>query len=267
MNRPALVLIVVWLACSACSGLHPPSRMTLIDLTHAYDADTIYWPTAEGFSLTVDSRGMTDAGYWYEANSFSTAEHGGTHLDAPVHFAEGGLSVDRIPLQQLIGPGITIDVREACERDRDHRVSVDELVNWERTHGPIPSGAIVLLHTGFGRFWPDRVRYMGTAERGPEAVAGLHFPGLHPEAARWLASERSIGAIGLDTPSIDHGPSQGFEAHRILFEAGIPALENVADLQCLPAAGFRVIALPMKIAGGSGAPVRIVAIVPDGLVR
>jgi kynurenine formamidase len=173
-------------------------------------------------------------------------------------------SVDQIPLQQLIGPGVMIDVRNSCERDRDHLVSVDELMSWENRYGRIPAGAIVLLNTGFGRFWPDRVRYMGTAERGPEAVAALHFPGLHPQAARWLVDERTIGAIGLDTPSIDHGPSQTFEAHRILFEAGIPALENVAALDLLPALGFRVMALPMKIAGGSGGPVRIAALVPGG---
>jgi kynurenine formamidase len=234
----------------------------ILDLTHAFDEETIYWPTAEGFRLKVDARGRTEGGWHYEANSFSTAEHGGTHIDAPIHFAEGRRTVDEVPLEQLIGPGVVVDVRESCARDRDHRVTTGELEAWEREHGRIPAGAIVLLHTGYGKFWPDRVRYMGTAARGPDAVRDLHFPGLDPGAARWLVSERSIRAVGLDTPSIDHGPSRSFETHRVLSDANVPALENVARLELLPPGGFTLIALPMKIRGGSGGPVRIAALLP-----
>ena len=128
--------------------------------------------------------------------------------------------------------------------------------------GWLPEGAIVLLRTGYEEFWPDRVRYMGTDARGPEAVAELHFPGLHPDAARWLVTSRAINAIGLDTPSIDYGQSTHFESHQVLFAADIPAFENLANLGELPATGFIVIAMPMKIAGGSGGPLRIAAIVP-----
>ncbi len=250
------------LAASACRTTAPSlATARVVDLTHAYDEDTIYWPTAEGFRLQIDSRGMTPGGWHYEANSFCTAEHGGTHIDAPIHFAEGRQTLDEIPLENLVGPGVKVDITAACARDRDHQASVADLAAWEGEHGRIPDGAIVLLHTGFDRFWPDRVRYMGTDERGPDAVAKLHFPGLHPDAARWLVGQRAIGAIGLDTPSIDHGPSKTFQAHRILFEANIPALENVANLGLVPAAGFSVAALPMKIRGGSGGPVRIAAFV------
>ena len=245
---------------AAPSAWREPGR--IIDLTHPFGEETIYWPTAEGFRLRIDARGRTEGGYHYEANSFSTAEHGGTHIDAPVHFGEGKRTVDEVPLEQLMGPGIVVDVREACARDRDHRVTADELQAWEREHGRIPAGAIVLLHTGFGRFWPDRARYMGTDGRGPDAVRDLHFPGLDPAAARWLVSERSIRAVGLDTPSIDHGPSRSFDTHRVLSGANVPALENVARLELLPPSGFTVIALPMKIRGGSGGPVRIAALLP-----
>lgn len=257
------LLVGICLATSlvACRTSQPaPERV--LDLSHAYDEDTVYWPTAEGFQLHVDYRGRTPGGWYYEANSFSTAEHGGTHLDAPIHFAEGKRSVDEIPLEQLIGPGIRVDVTAACAADRDHQVSVAELQAWEAEHGRIPDGAIVLLYTGFGRFWPDRGRYLGTDERGPDAVPKLHFPGLSPEAARWLVTERSIGAIGLDTASIDFGQTTNFASHCILFEAQVPALENVAGLEQVPAKGFRVVALPMKIRGGSGGPVRIVALLP-----
>ena len=168
--------------------------------------------------------------------------------------------MDRIPLAQLVRPGIVVDVAEACAADRDYRVGVADFEAWERRNGKLPRGAIVLLRTGFGRYWPDRVRYMGTAERGDEAAARLHFPGLDPDAVPWLVDQRGISAIGLDTPSIDNGPSILFETHVALFERNVPALENVANLHELPEIGFTVIALPMKVRGGSGGPTRIVAV-------
>lgn len=235
---------------------------TIIDLTHAFDADTTYWPTAPGFELTVDFKGSTEGGYYYEANSFSAAEHGGTHLDAPSHFAEGGQHTDAIPLGHLMGPAVVIDVSQQAAANRDYLVSVADFEAWEAAHGRLPDGVIVLLRTGFDQLWGNREAYLGTAKRGAEAVPLLHFPGLHPEAASWLVEHRAIHAIGLDTASIDYGQSSGFESHRILFAANIPAFENVANLGALPLTGFQVIALPMKIRGGSGGPLRIVAIVP-----
>ena len=233
----------------------------LIDLTHTFDAETIYWPTETGFELTTRSAGMTDKGYYYEAHSLSTPEHGGTHLDAPVHFAQGGDTTDQIPLERLIGPGVLVDVSEASTKNRDYQVGVSDFKAWEEENGRIPKGAIVLLRTGFGGYWPDRKRYMGTDLRGEAGVAALHFPGLDPAAVPFLA-DRGISAIGLDTPSIDHGPSTHFGAHVALFKHNIPALENVAHLDQLPEHGFTVIALPMKVGQGSGGPLRIVAALP-----
>jgi len=235
---------------------------TLVDLTHAFAGETIFWPTEQGFVLEKEFDGVTDKGYYYAANKFCTAEHGGTHADAPVHFSRGGRTVDAIPLEQLLGNAIVVDVAARAEADRDYQVQVGDFLDWEKQHGRIPAGSIVLLRTGFGRFWPDRTRYMGTNERGKDAVAKLHFPGLHPDAARWLAGERAIKAVGLDTPSIDHGQSTLFQTHVALFERDVPAFENVANLEQLPATGATVIALPMKIKGGSGGPLRIIAIVP-----
>ncbi len=257
---------IVWplLAASlvACGALAPPREARIVDLSHAYDANTIFWPTEEGFVLERGESGVTEAGFYYEAHRFRSAEHGGTHIDAPIHFHADRWTVEAIPLEHLIGPAVKVDVSAACARDRDHQIGSGELLQWEQVHGRIPAGAIVLLYTGFERFWPDRRAYMGTDERGRGAVAKLHFPGLHPEAARWLVTERDIHAVGLDTPSIDFGQSRLFEAHQTLFEANVPAFENLANLAALPATGFRVIALPMKIRGGSGAPLRIVALVP-----
>jgi len=231
----------------------------VVDLSHPFDANTVYWPTAEPFKLETDFEGVTDKGYFYSAYRYSAAEHGGTHIDAPVHFAKGHYTVDAIPLEQLMGNGIVIDVTTQCAANRDYLVSVADFENWERRNGRIAPGTIVFLRTGFAKYYPDRKAYLGTDERGADAVPKLHFPGLDPAAARWLTQNRSIKAIGLDTASIDRGQSTLFESHRALFEANIPALENVANLDQLPVKGFSVIALPMKIKGGSGGPVRIVA--------
>ena len=232
----------------------------IVDLTHAFDSNSVYWPTAEQFKLETDFEGVTDKGYFYSAYRYSAAEHGGTHLDSPVHFAKGHKTVDQIPLDQLIGAAIVIDVTKQCAANPDYLIGVKDFEDWEKRNGKIAAGTIVLLRTGFGKFYPDLKKYLGTEERGAAAVAKLHFPGLDPAAARWITQNRSIKAIGLDTASIDYGQSTLFESHRILFEKDIPAFENVANLDQLPAKGFSVIALPMKIKGGSGGPLRIVAI-------
>ena len=266
MNRLSFATFAALLAaCSAPPSPEPAtSRVaavpgTIVDLTHAYDADTIYWPTEAGFQLEEVAHGITEKGYFYAANRFCAAEHGGTHLDAPIHFFEGGHAADEIPIEQLIGLGVVVDVSEACANDRDYRVQVGDLRAWEKEHGRLPEGAMVLLRTAWDERWADREAYLGTALTGSEAVAELHFPGLHSDAARWITRERTIKAIGLDTPSIDYGQSELFESHVILFEAGVPAFENVAGLGQLPAKDFVVAALPMKIRGGTGGPLRIVA--------
>jgi kynurenine formamidase len=258
MRRVLFFLFTV----SAAAATPQTARQELIDLTYPFSVETIYWPTAEGFKLSVDAAGITEKGYYYAANSFCAAEHGGTHLDAPVHFAQGKPAVDRITLERLVAPGIVVDVQKAAAGDPDYQVSIRDLTEWEKQNGRIPDGTIVLLRTGWGKRYPDKVKYLGTDRRGAEAVPLLHFPGLDPAAARWFVQNRNIAAIGLDTASIDRGQSQLFESHRILFEAGIPALENIASLDLLPAKGFQIIALPMKIQGGSGAPLRIIATIP-----
>ncbi len=235
-----------------------------IDLTYELSEDSVFWPTAAPFSKTADWVGQTDAGFFYSAYSFATAEHGGTHIDAPVHFAQGRRSVDEVPLDQLIGEAVVIDVSAAVSRNRDYRVTVEDFLAWEVQHGAIPNRSIVLIHTGFGRYWPSAAEYLGTALKGEEGVAELSFPGLHPEAAAWLIKARDVKSVGIDTASIDHGKSKLFETHVVLMEENIPAFENVAHLDVLPPRGAYVVALPAKIRGGSGGPLRIVARLPAG---
>jgi kynurenine formamidase len=260
MKQLSLLLIVIFTVPAVAQRVPVLPTGRIVDLSHSFDASTVYWPTAKGFKLETDFEGITDKGYFYSAYRYSAAEHGGTHLDSPVHFAKGRHTVDEIPLDQLMGNGIVIDVTSECASNPDYLVSVADFEKWERRNGRIRPGTIVLLHTGFGKRYPDRKSYLGTDERGADAVPKLHFPGLDPAAARWLTQNRSIKAIGLDTASIDYGQSTLFESHRALFEKNIPAFENVANLDQLPAKGFSVIALPMKIKGGSGGPLRIVAI-------
>ncbi|HET8677094.1 MAG TPA: cyclase family protein [Blastocatellia bacterium] len=233
-----------------------------IDLSHDLSSETIYWPTAEPFKRETVAEGFTEKGYYYSAYSFCAAEHGGTHIDAPVHFARGRNTVDAIPLSQLIAPAIKIDVSSKASANRDYQINVEDFAAWESANGRIPDGSIVLFETGFGQFWPDRIKYLGTDKRGPAGVAELHFPGLHPDGARWLVENRKISAVGLDTASIDYGQTQTFDSHVILMTNNIPAFENVANLGQVPKSGARVVALPIKIKGGSGGPLRIVAFIP-----
>ena len=232
-----------------------------VDLSYAFSKETIYWPTADGFRLDEVAHGETDLGYFYSAYNVFTAEHGGTHLDAPFHFFRGGMTAAEIPLDRLIAPAIVVDV--VARATPDYLISTSDLEAWEADHGRIPDGSVLLFRTGWGDRWPDRLSYLGTERTGPDAVPELHFPGIHPDAARWITEQRDVAAVGIDTPSIDYGQSTGFEAHLIIYSSNIPGFENVANLGTVPEWGAYVVALPMKIAGGSGGPLRIVAFVPS----
>ena len=270
MRLRILFLVLGASVAAGCTRNLAPSPATvvtlpageLVDLSHTYDAHTIFWPTAETFALQKVADGETPAGFYYAANNFSGSEHGGTHIDAPVHFARGHQTVDRIPLQSLIAPAVVVDVSQESAANADYQVSVDDLTVFEQVNGRIPDGSIVLFKTGYANRWPNTAAYLGTAERGAAAVAKLHFPGLHPDAAKWIVANRGVKAVGIDTASIDFGQSTLYESHQTLYARDIPALENVASLDRLPPTGALLIALPMKIGGGSGAPVRIVAVVP-----
>ncbi len=262
----ATVLIVL-AGCQAPTGqldfsaVFDGSGGRWVDLTYAFSDETVYWPTADGFRLDEVAYGETDAGYFYSAYNVFTAEHGGTHLDAPIHFFRGGMTAEQIPLNRLIAPAVVVDV--SARATPDYLISTGDLEAWEADHGVIPAGSILLFRTGWGDRWPDRMSYLGTNLIGPEAVPELHFPGIHPDAARWIDEQRDVAAVGIDTPSIDYGQSTGFETHLILYASNTPGFENVANLGALPETGAFAVALPMKIAGGSGGPLRIVAFVPS----
>lgn len=232
----------------------------IIDLTHVVDDKTIYWPTeTKTFQLTEVFKGVTERGFFYAAYRFCSPEHGGTHIDAPFHFAKRGQTTAAIPIERLSGPAVVIDVTEEAAKDRDYTLTPRDISDWEEAHGKIPGGAIVLLRTGWSSRWPDRLAYLG--DDTPGDASNLHFPSYGPKAAQILI-ERGVAVLGVDTASIDNGPSKDFLVHRIAGAANVVGLENVTNLEKLPATGAWAIVLPIKIARGSGAPARAIALVP-----
>ncbi len=235
------------------------ASMKVVDLSYTYDEDTVYWPTSPtAFEFQTLAHGHTDGGFFYAANSFCTPEHGGTHLDAPIHFAEDRWTTEQIPVERLIGPGVVIDVAAKAAADPDYRLTAADVEAWEAENGTVPEGAIVLLRTGWGKHWPDAARYLG--DDTPGDASNLHFPSYGGDSAELLVNQRQAAVLGVDTASIDYGASTDFIVHQIANGANVPGLENLANLDQLPPTGALIFALPMKIGGGSGGPLRAVAL-------
>jgi kynurenine formamidase len=261
MTRLASVLLLLLAAATpSARQAFDLSAYRIVDLTHAYGTSTVYWPTSPTkFTLDRLAYGRTGAGYFYAANTLCTPEHGGTHLDAPIHFAEGKRTTEQIPLEQLIAPAVVIDVSAKAGADRNYRLTRDDVAQFEKQHGRIAAGAIVLVRTLWSRHWPNAKAYLG--DDTPGDASKLSFPGFGADAAKLLVEERRAAALGIDTASIDYGRSTDFLVHRIAAAQNVPGLENLTNLDQLPPTGAAVIALPMKIEGGSGGPLRAVALV------
>lgn len=264
MRGLPLILSALLIACTTRGDEDAsldPANYRIVDLTHPFDDRTIYWPTSPStFELEMLSHGHTEGGYFYSAAAFSAPEHGGTHLDAPIHFFEGGQTSEQIPLERLIAPAVVIDVSAQAEQDSDYRLTADDVLAFERRHGRIAAGTIVLLRTGWSARWPDRRAYLG--DDTPGDASRLSFPSYGEDAARFLVTEREVAAIGADVASIDYGRSTDFIVHRIAAERNVPGFENLTRLEELPPRGALVVALPMSIRGGTGGPLRAVALVP-----
>lgn len=253
-------LVLAMVLCSASAA--DLANMGIVDLSHPYNDNTLYWPTSPStFALKRLSFGVNDRGWFYSANALCTPEHGGTHLDAPIHFWAHGQSVEQMPLDQLIGPAVVIDVSSQALENRQYRLTEADVLEFEEANGRIPTGAIVLLRTGWSHYWPDAKQYLGDDTRG--VASRLSFPSFGEAAARLLVAERKIAVLGVDTASIDYGASVDFEVHQVAAQHNVAGLENLTNLDQLPATGSQVIALPMKIEGGSGAPVRVIALIPE----
>lgn len=259
-NASCCLTILILSGCECCSFSNHPSLagLTIVDLTYSFNEQTVYWPTATRFRLERVAYGYNESGQWYASNDFSASEHGGTHLDAPIHFVEGGLTTEEIPLARLMGPARVVDITAKCKDNPDYLLTPEDIKTHETIYGQIEPGDVVLIHTGYGKFYPNARFYLGSEVRG--VVKDLHFPAIGAAAAQYLVSKK-IDMVGLDTASLDHGPSKDFAAHRIFSEANIHGLENVANLDELPPIGSTVMALPMKIENGTGGPCRVIALI------
>lgn len=260
-------LVVLLVAVAACAPRNEqpvafdPANYQLVDLTHAFNAQTIYWPTStKTFEHPQQSYGKTPGGWFYSSYELSTPEHGGTHLDAPIHFGEGKETADQIPLTRLVARAVVIDVSAKADSNRDYQLTPDDVTAFEAQHGQIAEGTIVLLRTGWSKKWPDKLAYLG--DNTPGDASKLHFPSFGPEAARLLVEQRKVAAIGADVASIDIGASTNFMVHQVAATNSVPGFENLTNLDQLPAMGAFVVALPMKIEGGSGGPLRAIAMIP-----
>ena len=260
--RAALACLAFALAPALGAQQIDLGKSTIVDLTHSLNAQTLYWPTSPSrFKLDQLAYGLTSGGWFYSSYAFSAPEHGGTHLDAPIHFAAGGATADKVPLERLVARAVVIDVAAAAAADPDYRLTVADVERFERAHGRIGAGTIVLLRTGWSSRWPNAKAYLG--DDTPGDASKLRFPSFGVEAATLLVRERRVGALGVDVASIDYGRSSDFRVHQVAAAASVPGLENLTNLDQVPPTGAVIVALPMKIEGGSGGPVRVIAIVPS----
>ena len=188
--------------CSACVILGVSCNG--IDLSYPLNDTTIFWPGGEKFKLCMECSVSPEFGYDYAAGVFSCAEHGGTHVDAPFHFAKDGITVDMIPLSDLMGPCRVIDISDKCSlEDPNYVLSEQDILTHEAAHGAIDPGTIVLVRTGWSQYWASGPKaYLGFDEKtdGPydSATSKLAFPGLSVEASHWFV-DRKVAAVGLDT--------------------------------------------------------------------
>jgi kynurenine formamidase len=235
----------------------PPAQAgvsSVVDLTHAINGRVPTYEPGEHSSYRVKTVATIEKGGYF-AREICLPEHFGTHIDAPAHFARGLWTVDQIPAERLLAPLAVLDVRAKVSRDSDYQVNVDDIADWEKANGQIPQGAVVIAHTGWESHWDSAKEY-----RNADAKGVMHFPGFSLEAARFLVEGRNAVGLGIDTLSIDYGPSQDFPVHKYTLAHSLYHLENVANLGLVPPAGATVVVAPAKLEGGSGGPVRILAL-------
>lgn len=227
---------------------------SVLDLTHTLSPAFPTFGSEPGIKL---ERLTTLGKDGYNMFEWHLVEHSGTHLDAPIHFSENGADVSEITAAALVAPLAVVDVTAKAAQNPDYLLSREDLATWETKYGILPAGACVAMHSGWGRLAltdPDRFT-------GRDADGTLHFPGISPQAAEWLLTEREVAGIAVDTLSLDNGPSSDFKTHNLWLPAGRWGLENVANLERTPAAGATLVVGLPKVKDATGAPVRLFAFV------
>jgi kynurenine formamidase len=251
----SLALALLLFAQRRGDPIQPAVFRGVVDLTHSVNANVPTYDLSEKPAYTVKTVATIEKDRYF-ARSISLPEHYGTHIDAPAHFARGGWTVDRIPAERLVAPVVVIDVRAKVQRDPDYRVSMEDVAEWENTNGQIAQATVVMAYTGWDSRWDSEAKY-----RNADAKGVMHFPGYSMDAAKFLVEARGVVGLGIDTLSIDYGQSTNFEVHRNTLAHGLYHLENVANLELVPPTGAIAVVAPMKLEGGSGGPVRLMALV------
>ncbi len=246
------VLLVLTAILFGVAPARAQSDRRVLDLGHPLSASDPSWDNRSVFARTSTATFEKDG---LSNGMITTVEHFGTHLDAPAHFG-GTWTTDRIPVDRLVRPGVCLDVQAKASQDENYRLTLEDVRDFEGRSGPIPEGAIVLVATGWDRYWPDPKRYMNFRN------GVRHFPGISVEAASYLARDRKVAGIAIDTASVDYGPSERFETHRVTMPLNVFHVENAAHLTDLPSTGFTVVVAPINIVGGSGGPTRVYALIP-----
>lgn len=261
MTNRLLAVASVFVALTLLAQRTPPSPppqtgfSLVYDLTHPEGEKFPNWEGSEKSPFEAKPLGdLSRDGYF--TRYICTQEHFATHMDAPAHFAAGRWTVDQIPPERLIGPLVVLNVAPKVRMSADYQIKVDDVALWEQANGKIPAGAIVLAQTG----WASRAASMKDY-RNADAAGVMHFPGYSEEAVKFLVEGRSVVGLGIDTLSVDYGASKTYPVHKYTANRSVYHLENVADLSRVPEAGAIMVAAPAKLAGGSGGPVRILALV------
>lgn len=261
-SRRNLLRLGVGAAAAAAAALTgrsvhaAPVRTT--SFSHVHDLTHVLGPGTPSFTGEVLFRIETVVTHQrdgYFGSNIAYWEHMGTHMDAPVHFAPGGLFVDQIPVTALVAPAVVLDLRERAARDPDTVVTPDDILAWERRYGRVPTGAVVLMSTDWGTRYGSSAAY-----RNPDSGGVMHFPGFGKAAVDFLLAERDVAGIGVDTLSLDHGPSATFDVHYTWLPTNRWGLENLANLNAIPPSGATLFVGAPKVAGGSGGPSRVMAV-------
>ncbi|ADE15001.1 cyclase family protein [Nitrosococcus halophilus Nc 4] len=225
----------------------------IIDLTHPIYEGMPYWPKGAPFHM-IQRADYAREGYQFYR--YEMDENTGTHIDAPAHFSLGKRSIDEIPCDQLLVPTVVMDIKEKVREDRDYRLSIFDVYAWEERYGQIPPQSLAILNTGWCKYFSEPDRYLSRDEKGI-----MHFPGFSRDSAELLV-QREVAGIGIDTPSVDYGASVDFPVHRVMLGANRYQIENLANLDTLPATGACVFVGVLKVRNGVEAPARILALVP-----
>lgn len=250
-----ILTTILFLSMTSLSYCAPTDQITsrnIIDLTHPMHAEMAFWPGGVPFKKVR----LVDYEQGYLLHRFEMGENTGTHIDAPAHFIKGKQTIDQIPVDKLIVPAVVIDVRQQAAQNPDYQLSAQDVTDFEAKHGKIQMGSLVILNTGWHKRFRSPKEYVNLDENQV-----MHFPGFGIDSAKLLVA-RDVAGIGIDTLSIDYGPSSDFATHIVVLQENKYQIENLANLDALPATGAIVIIGVLPIRGGSQAQARILAVLP-----